>query len=232
MRFLSSLAAAALAVGTSAAAMAATVSLDEFDTAFDPNPLTTTSGTVTSSTTITPGGNTFQRTTTLTVDGNSNGAPSGSSIRTDTGTAIFSNDTGVTAMVTFAYDTDSVFSDLASAGMGTLTINELFADRPRTYTLMLNGVTQSMAEFTIDTDETASRLIMLDFDTADFDGDDLFELTIDSGVEGVSSGSALDLEIAFLDVFVPDQAVPAPAALGLMGLGLAGLGFARRRKSA
>ncbi len=222
--------AATTALATSAGAV--TLALDDFNTPFSPNPLVTDGATVTSMAMVTAGANTFQRTTTLTADRNLNGPPSQASVRTDGGNAIFSNDTGVSSILTFSYDVGSVFFDAQTgAASGMLRLNEIFADRPRTYSFAINGVTQDIDEQLVDTEVGFPRDIMLAFDTSALTGSDIFTVTIDAGVEGVSFGDALDLEVSILDVTIPDLDVPAPAALGLFGLGLAGMGFARRRKA-
>ncbi|MBV7256384.1 PEP-CTERM sorting domain-containing protein [Pacificimonas sp. WHA3] len=226
--------AASMALAAAGGASAAVIPLDGFDTPFAPNPLATTAGTVVSMTVITPGGNVFDRTTTLTVDSNSNGAPSGANVRTDSGDAVLSNDTGVASVLTFSYDVDGVVNDAQTgSATGSLRIVEKFADRPRTYTFSLNGIEQDTNVQLIDTEFGFAREIFLSFSTALLTGDDTFALEIDAGAAGVSLGDALDLEIALLDIIIPEipPQVPAPGALGLLGLGALALGAARRRKA-
>ncbi len=232
MRMLTSTAfTGAVALVAATAAGAVTISLDEFTTPFDPNPLTTSGATVTSMTTVVSDGNSFDRTTTLTADRNLNGPPSQASVRTDEGTAVFSNDTGVSSILSFSYDVGSTIADARTgADVGTFRILEIFADRPRTYSLFVNGDLADSSEQLVDTEVGFSQELMFNFDAASLTGDDTFEIRIDAGVDGVSFGDALDLELSFFDIMFEDMVdVPAPGALGLLGLGLLGMGIARRK---
>lgn len=232
MRMLTSAAfTGAIAIAAATAASAVTISLDEFNTPFDPNPLTTSGATVTSSVTVTPDGNSFDRTTTLTADRNLNGPPSQASVRTDAGNVVFSNDTGVSSILSFSYDVGSTIADARTGvEMGTFRVLEIFADRPRTYSLFVNGDLADSSEQLVDTEIGFSQELMFNFDAASLTGEDTFEIRIDAGVDGASFGDALDLELSFFDISFDDVAsVPAPGVLGLLGLGLLGMGIARRK---
>jgi|TARA_R100000501_G_scaffold10060_2_gene19907 hypothetical protein len=244
MSKLSTLLAASAAVVAATGVSAAVVSLDGFDTPFDPNPLATSGSMVTSMTTISTGGNTFDRTTTLEVDQNTNGPPSMASVRTDNGSAVFSNDTGVASILTFSYDVGDTFNMAQTgAATGSLRISELTADRPRTYTFSINGVEQSSSTQLIDTELGTQNDVFLTFSTAMLTGDDVFTVEIDAGAEAGAAfpgspgsiGDALDLELAMFEIEIPELPpvdVPAPGALGLLGLGLLGIGLSRRRTAA
>jgi|TARA_R100000501_G_scaffold10060_2_gene19908 hypothetical protein len=235
MTTFKTLLASAAAIGLASTAGAAILPLDDFNTAFPGQPIFTDGAVVsTGPQVISVSGNDFTRTASIEVDFNSNGFPSGAQFRTDSGNFVYSSDTGVAGIVTLDYDVGSTFFDAATtAGTGAIRIQELTADRPRTYSFAINGAVQDTIVSLIDTELGFPTVYELTFDTSALTGSDTLSLVIDAGAEG-SLGDALDLELSILDIRLPDapiEQVPAPGALGLLGLGVLGLGLARRRKS-
>ncbi|MBV7257946.1 PEP-CTERM sorting domain-containing protein [Pacificimonas sp. WHA3] len=232
MNITTTLLAGATALGMASAATAVVIILDDFETEFAGQPYATSGAVVQTTDTITVDGNTFDRTASLLVDNNVNGAPAMAQFRTDTGNFILSSDTGVSAVATLEYDLGAILFDAQTgSATGILRLQEEFADRPRTYIFTLNGVAVDTNEQLIDTELGFPKIIELNFDTANLTGNDILGITIDAGVAGRSLGDALDLELSFLNIEIPDVpvSVPAPGVLSLLGLGLLGLGLSRRR---
>ncbi len=229
---------AVAAITAATSAQAVVMSLDDFETALVVSPMTTSGTTVSDTQTVNVNGNSVERTVDLTVDSNRNGPPSGASVRTTSRDGdfefILSSDTGVDSTVNLTYDVGAMFATGVTGPVGSLTLEEVFADRARTFTLSVNGVVQAVDMATSDTEFGFLRDITLNFDTSLLTGSDIFTLTLASGADGVS-GDALDLQIGALNLNVPGGPfgaipVPAPAMIGLFGLGLMGLGAMRRRR--
>lgn len=218
------LAAGAALLLSTGVAHAATITVDDFNTAQSAMDNTNDNNAVTTIGAYKIDGNAFTRTLRVNQTERPANDPSlESNAKIGFGTLKLSNDSQVNSLIDLTYNVDSLIDDVK--GMSELNLNVIFADAASGMGFTIKGYLNG--EYLGSQTFTGKGMLSFDLPALAASGN---QLRLE-----FSGGTSFDATLGPVRLEIGEGGglpVPEPGAIGLLGLGLVSVAFARRRKVA